>query len=84
MACFSCSQKTTYQAPQIATPQVCTNTRVEIEDLIVKINCRKQLYPSAKMNGAFNVLLEMLETEVYCKYNLTPIYQLISEFPNVC
>lgn len=85
MAC-NCSQ--TQAQPQmtrqVVTPRVCTNTREEIEVLLAKIICRKDIFPSARMNGSFNSLTEMLQSEEYCKVNLTPIYQLIYEFPNVC
>ena len=83
MAC-NCSQTQTQMTRQVVTPRVCTNTREEIEELLAKIICRKDLFPSARMNGSFNSLTEMLQSEEYCKVNLTSIYQLIYEFPNVC
>ena len=85
MACFSCSQKSTHThiaSSYVHTP--CTGDRTQIEELILKINCTKAIYPSAKMNGAFRALLEMLQEENYCKYSLDQFYHLLSEFPNVC
>ena len=85
MAC-SCSKThtQTQTTRQVVTPRVCSNTREEIEELLRKIICRKDIHPSARMNGSFNILTEMLQSGEYCKVNLTPIYQLIYEFPNVC
>lgn len=82
MACFSCSKKTTPIVPKISTP--CNTTKDEIIELGQKIKCLKEKHPSAKMEGAFSVLLDILQTNNFCKYDLAVIIQLIQEHPNVC
>lgn len=85
MGCNCSQRKNITMAPQPSSSSViCTNTREEIEDLAVKINCRRELHPSARINSVFNILLEILQTEEYCKYDLGIVHQLIYEFPNVC
>lgn len=85
MACFSCSQRRAQSAPQVTpTTVTCQNTKEIIESLAVKINCIKDLHPSDQLNSVFYILVEMLQSENYCKYDLAIVYQLISQYPNVC
>lgn len=82
MACFSCSKKSTPVAPK--TVSTCNTTRDQIVELGIKIKCLKETKPSAKMEGAFSALLDMLQTDNFCKYDLAIIHQLIQENPDVC
>lgn len=84
MACNTCKQTNAAEVFfQMAAPKFygnCGVTKEEVEAIKGRLLCLKTKIQYVDYNRSMGIVISLLNTGNYCKYNLQPLIDLLDEF----
>lgn len=84
MACNTCKQKNLSEIYfQMAAPKFygdCDVTQEQVAAIKERLICLKPKIKYVDYNRAMGIVISLLNTQNYCKYNLQPLITLLDEF----